>query len=203
MTRRKDALAGELMREIAPVVGGVGRRRGPHAARLGRRSSTRIEIQDVRVMSSGRCSRNMQARFRQELEQKAREAELSRDRAVQQDEASTERQIELARVASQTEVRRQKQAAEEAARLEKLAGDARVEDTQLLQAREAELKRLAIEAELTAQKRRRTSAPVGAARGGDPARAGEGGGGRAGEAQRDGGRSAARRGAGRGRGGPA
>ncbi|MBK7858860.1 MAG: hypothetical protein IPJ65_09625 [Archangiaceae bacterium] len=150
MTRRKDALASELMREIAPVVGGNGRVEDRTARGWGVVVDS-IEIQDVRVISAAVFA-HMQARFRHELGQKAREAELARDRAVQQDEAATQRQIELARVAAQTEVRREKQAADEAARLEKLAADARVEETRLLQERAARQAQVDAERELQLRK---------------------------------------------------
>jgi regulator of protease activity HflC (stomatin/prohibitin superfamily) len=150
MTRRKDALAAELMREIAPVVGGTGRTED-RAARGWGVVVDSIEIQDVRVMSAAVFA-NMQARFRQELERQAREAELARDRAVKQDETATERQIELARVAASTEVRREKQAAEESARLEKLASDTRVEETRLATERAARQAQLDSERELQLRK---------------------------------------------------
>lgn len=129
LTRRKDALATELIREIAPVVQGSGRPEDGTDRGWGVIVDT-IEIQDVRVLS-GQVFANMQARFRQEQERMAREAELAKERAVRTDETSTERQIELTRVAATTEIRRQKQLAEEEARLEKLASDARVEEQRL------------------------------------------------------------------------
>jgi hypothetical protein len=164
MTRRKDALASELMREIAPVVGGSGRA-DDRAQRGWGVVVDSIEVQDVRVMSAAVFA-NMQARFRQDLERQAREAELARVRAVQLDEAATQRQIELARVAAQTEVRREKQAAEEAARLEKLASDARVEESRLSSERaakqaevdsERELQLRRVEAEAQVQLRERAA----------------------------------------------
>ena len=55
MTRRKDALASELMREIAPVVGGIGGLQDRTQRGWGVVVDS-IEIQDVRVMSAA-CSR--------------------------------------------------------------------------------------------------------------------------------------------------
>ena len=150
MTRRKDALASELMREIAPVVGGSGRAEDRTPRGWGVVVDS-IEIQDVRVMSAAVFA-NMQARFRHELERQAREAELARERAVQMDEAQTSRQIELARVAAQTEVRREKQSAEESARLEKLAADTRVEETRLATERAPRQAQLDAERELQLRK---------------------------------------------------
>ena len=93
LTRRKEGLAAELMREIAPVVSGSGPARRRTHKGWGVVIDT-IEIQDVRVLQQ-QVFANMQARFRQEQERLAREAELAKDRAVKQDEAAAERQIEL------------------------------------------------------------------------------------------------------------
>lgn len=161
LTRRKDALSSELMREIAPVVSGTGRLQDSTQRGWGVVLDS-IEIQDVRVMSAAVFA-NMQARFRQESERIAREAELAKERAVKQDEANSERQIALTRLASTTEVRQQQTAAEENARLEKLATDAKVEEArlkeeraqksaQLAHTRELELMKLETERELKAQK---------------------------------------------------
>ncbi len=161
LTRRKDALGAELMKEIAPVVSGTGRPEDKTQRGWGVVIDS-IEIQDVRVMSA-QVFANMQARFRQDSERLAREAELAKLRAVKQDEANSERQIALTRLATTTEVRQQQTAAEENARLEKLATDARVEEArlkeerlqknaQLAHARDLELRRLQTSRELEAQK---------------------------------------------------
>ncbi len=131
LTRRKDALGSELMREIGPVVSGTGRAED-HTQRGWGVVLDSIEIQDVRVMSASVFA-NMQARFRQESERIAREAELAKDRSVKQDEANSERQIALTRLATSTEVRQKQTEAEERARLEKLATDARIEDARVRQ----------------------------------------------------------------------
>ncbi len=150
LTQRKDALASELIREIAPVVSGTGRVEDSTERGWGVVVDT-IEIQDVRVLS-GAVFANMQAPFRTQQERVAREAELAMERAVKTDEASTERQVELSRVASQTEIRRQKQVAEEEAKLEKLGSDARVEEQRLAQDRAARQNQLATERELALAK---------------------------------------------------
>jgi hypothetical protein len=146
LTRRKDALSVELIREIAPVVGGSGRADDRTQRGWGVVVDT-IEIQDVRVTSAAVFA-NMQARFRQDSERLAREAELSKVRAVKQGENNTEREVELHRVTSQTEVRRQRQVAEEEARLEKLLGDARVEEQRLAQERATRSAQIESEREL-------------------------------------------------------
>jgi regulator of protease activity HflC (stomatin/prohibitin superfamily) len=130
LTKRKEGLASELMREIAPVVSGVGRPEDRASKGWGVVIDT-IEIQDVRVLSQAVFA-NMQARFRQEQEQKAREAELQKERAVKLGEAEAQRQIELAKVATEKEVRQERQTAEEQAALAKLAAEARVAEARLL-----------------------------------------------------------------------
>jgi flotillin len=145
LTRRKEALSSELIREIAPVVAGSGRVGDSTDRGWGLVVDT-IEIQDVRVMS-GEVFSNMQARFRNEQARLAREAELARERAVRTDETSTERQLELAKVEAADEVRRRTQASEEQARLERLTGDARVEEQRLAQERAARAAQLAAERE--------------------------------------------------------
>jgi len=118
LTRRKEGLAVELMREIAPVVSGVGRPEDRAARGWGVVIDT-IEVQDVRVLSRTVFA-NMQARFRHEQEQKAREAELTK-----------ERQVELAKVATEREIRTERQTAEEQAALAKLAAEMRVAEARL------------------------------------------------------------------------
>lgn len=145
LTRRKDALASELVREVAPVVSGAGRLEDETNRGWGVIVDT-IEIQDVRV-TSAHVFANMQARFRQEQERVAREAELEKVRAIKLNEASTEQEVELSRVAAQTEIRRKKQVAEEEARLEKINGDARVEEQRLAQERLTRANQVAAERE--------------------------------------------------------
>jgi regulator of protease activity HflC (stomatin/prohibitin superfamily) len=145
LTRRKEALSQELIREIAPVVSGSGRLEDGTDRGWGVVVDT-IEIQDVRVMSAEVFS-NMQARFRQEQARLAREAELARERAVRTDETSTQRQLQLAQVEAAEDVRRRTQASEEAARLEKIASDARVEEQRLAQERASKAAQLAAERE--------------------------------------------------------
>ncbi len=136
LTRRKEGLAVELMREIAPVVSGIGRPEDRAARGWGVVIDT-IEVQDVRVLSRAVFA-NMQARFRQEQEQKAREAEMAK-----------ERQVELTRVATEREIRTERQTAEEQAALAKLAAEARVAEARLRAEMEAKQRRA--EAEERAQ----------------------------------------------------
>lgn len=150
LTRRKDALARELVREIAPVVSGQGRMEDGTDRGWGVVVDT-IEIQDVRVLSS-QVFTNMQARFRVQQEQVAREAELAKQRALQADETKTQREIELLRIAATTELRQKNQEAEEAARLEKLASDAKVEEARLAQERSTRAAQLLAEREYSLQR---------------------------------------------------
>ncbi|MEW5737348.1 MAG: hypothetical protein AB1938_00395 [Myxococcota bacterium] len=145
LTRRKEALSTELIREIAPVVSGTGRVQDGTDRGWGLVVDT-IEIQDVKVMSA-QVFANMQARFRQDQERLAREAELAKERAVRTDETSTQRQLQLAKVEASDEIRRRTQASEEEARLEKLASDARVEEQRLAQERATKAAQLASERE--------------------------------------------------------
>ncbi len=104
------------MREIAPVVAGSGRPEDTTARGWGVVLDT-IEIQDVRVLSDAVFA-NLQARYRNEQQQKAREAELSRERAVRQTEAEAE--LERIRLEAEAETARHaarlQRAEEEAAR---------------------------------------------------------------------------------------
>ncbi len=150
LTRRKDALSVELVREIAPVVSGEGRMEDVTDRGWGVVVDT-IEIQDVRVLS-GQVFSNMQARFRLSQEQVAREAELAKERAIRTDETATEREVELIKVSAATEIRRQKQAADESSRLEKLASDAKVEEAKLAQERANRAAQIASEREFQLQK---------------------------------------------------
>lgn len=145
LSRRKEALSAELVREIAPVVSGAGRPEDATDRGWGLVVDT-IEIQDVRVMSA-QVFANMQARFRHDQERLAREAELAKERAVRTDETATGRQLELARVEAADEVRRRTQASEEEARLEQLSSDARVEEQRLARERANRAAQLAAERE--------------------------------------------------------
>lgn len=129
LTKRKEGIAGELMREIVPVVSGTGRPEDGAEAGWGVVMDT-VEIQDVRVLSEAVFT-NMQARFRKEQERAAREAALVTERAVTLGEAEAQRVIELSRVAAQSEVARQKREAAEAEKLAEIAAEARVSEARL------------------------------------------------------------------------
>ncbi|HZH78828.1 MAG TPA: SPFH domain-containing protein [Archangium sp.] len=145
LTRRKEGIATELMREIAPVVSGKGRLEDQADSGWGVVLDT-IEIQDVRVLSETVFA-NMQARFRQEQERLAREAELSKERFIRKEEAEAERQIALTRLATEEEVRHKRQEAEEQAKLEALAVESRVEEARVAKERGTRQAQVSLERE--------------------------------------------------------
>ena len=143
LSRRKEGIATELMREIAPVVSGRGRPDDETDRGWGVVLDT-IEIQDVRILSSAVFS-NMQARYRQTQELEAREAALTTERAVKLGEAEATRRIELTHLAAKTEVQKRRQEAEEETRLGEIAAAARVAAARLTEEQRAAEQRLAIE----------------------------------------------------------
>ncbi len=126
LTRRKEGIAEELMREIAPVVSGSGRLDDATEGGWGVILDT-IEIQDVRVLSPTVFA-NLQAPYRSELERRARQADQERDRVVQQGATEAERQVALARITAGLEVRRQQKQADEQAELASLATETRLRE---------------------------------------------------------------------------
>jgi uncharacterized membrane protein YqiK len=145
LTRRKEGIATELMREIAPVVSGKGRLEDRSDSGWGVVLDT-IEIQDVRVLSDTVFA-NMQARFRQEQERLAREAELSKERFIRKEEAEAERQIALTRLATEEEVRHKRQEAEEQAKLEALGVESRMEEARVAKERSTRQAQVSLERE--------------------------------------------------------
>ncbi|NOJ80906.1 SPFH domain-containing protein [Myxococcus xanthus] len=150
LSKRKEGIAAELVREIAPVLSGRGRLEDQTDAGWGVILDT-IEIQDVRVLSSTVFA-NMQARFRHEQERQAREAELAKERFVHREETEAERQLSLQRLAAEEEVRQKKQTAEEQARLEALAVEARVAEAKLAQERTLKQEQATVEREVALAK---------------------------------------------------
>jgi len=106
MTRRKDALAAELMAEIAPVVGGSGRL-GDQTERGWGIALDTIEVQDVRVQSA-EVFESLQATYRGQLALGALEAEV---------QVSREQARLAAQAARDAEDRRRAQMAQEEERL--------------------------------------------------------------------------------------
>jgi flotillin len=129
LAKRKEGIAAELMREIAPVVSGSGRAEDDTDRGWGVVLDD-IEIQDVRILSQAVFG-HLQAGYRQEQERRAREAELAKKRVLEQGEAEAQRLIALAKLTAETEVRQRRQAAAEEAQMSELATAARVSDTVL------------------------------------------------------------------------
>ncbi|MBZ4398828.1 SPFH domain-containing protein [Myxococcus faecalis] len=150
LSRRKEGIAAELMREIAPVLSGQGRLADSTDAGWGVLLDT-IEIQDVRVLSST-VFENMQARFRREQERQAREAELAKERFVHREETEAERQLSLQKLEAEDEVRQRRQTADEQSRLETLAVEARVAEAKLAQERTLKQEQATVEREVALTK---------------------------------------------------
>ncbi|AKF82720.1 hypothetical protein MFUL124B02_29930 [Myxococcus fulvus 124B02] len=150
LSRRKEGIAAELMREIAPVLSGQGRLEDSTDAGWGVLLDT-IEIQDVRVLSST-VFENMQARFRREQERQAREAELAKERFVHREETEAERQLSLQKLEAEDEVRQRRQGADEQSRLETLAVEARVAEAKLAQERTLKQEQATVEREVALTK---------------------------------------------------
>ncbi|WP_266222009.1 SPFH domain-containing protein [Paraliomyxa miuraensis] len=110
MTRRKDAIAGELLAELAPVLAGRGQVDDSTAMGWGVVLDT-VEIQDVRVLSE-EVFANMQATYRAELAARAREAQLEREALVAARETEHARALEKAQLEAEAERRRLRAAAE-------------------------------------------------------------------------------------------
>ncbi|WP_437980154.1 SPFH domain-containing protein [Sorangium sp. So ce117] len=144
LTRRKEGLASELIREIVPVVSGRGSAEDATDKGWGVLIDT-IEIQDVRILSPAVFG-NLQAHYRQEQERKAREASLLTERAVRQGEAEAQRAIELTKLSAEVELRTRRQETSEKARLEELASETRLKETRL--AHEQQIAALTLRAEI-------------------------------------------------------
>ncbi len=150
LTERKGALATELLREIAPVVGGRGRPDDATQQGWGVVIDT-IEIQEVRILSE-RVFAALQAPYRAEIDRRARAAKLEAESAVTTREAEILRQNTEQKLADEAAIVEQKRAralaqAEhdaratvERTRLAKLEADA------LIQSAEVEGRRFEVDA---------------------------------------------------------
>lgn len=170
LTRRKDALADELMAEIAPVVQGSGRTEDATSGGWGVAIDT-IEVQDVRVLSEEVFAR-LQAPYREELALQALHARATVERA----EAERAREVARAQEAARLEQHRLEQGRVEAVRVreaesrqhaaavaridldaslerERIGSEARVQTARL----EAEANRVRAEAEAEAVRLRRAA----------------------------------------------
>jgi flotillin len=96
LQKRKEALADELVREIAPVVSGTGSLDDHNPGGWGIVVDT-IEIQEVRVLSEA-IFRQMQAPFRVALDRRARIAKAEAEKEVTAREAACAKDIEEDRI---------------------------------------------------------------------------------------------------------
>jgi flotillin len=103
MTRRKEAIAGELLRELAPVMSGQGQVEDSTTTGWGVVLDT-VEVQNVRILSE-RVFRDMQAEFRSRLTMRARQAELDSEQEIAAREAASRRAIEEARLTAEASTR--------------------------------------------------------------------------------------------------
>lgn len=129
LQKRKAALADELIREIAPVIGGQGRPDDETPQGWGVVIDS-IEIQEVRVLSD-RVFEAMQTPYRAALDLEARAARAAAEKEVATREAACGQAIEEARIAAEMEVAarkaamvRARDAAEQARQLDVAAGEA-------------------------------------------------------------------------------
>lgn len=126
LQKRKAALADELIREIAPVIGGQGRPDDETPQGWGVVIDS-IEIQEVRILSD-RVFEAMQTPYRAALDQQARTARAAAEKDVATREAACGQAIEEARIAVEMEIDARKAAlahardeAEQARRLDEVA----------------------------------------------------------------------------------
>jgi regulator of protease activity HflC (stomatin/prohibitin superfamily) len=169
LTRRKDALADELISEVAPVLAGSGRADDDTERGWGVVLDT-IEIQDVRVLSAEVFDR-LQAPYREQLalEALAAEEEVTRARARLDREAEAAREVHRRAMHAQEEARVRAERAREDAQTEhqvalsrrQLAAGAERDRLQATTA--AEVHRIGVEEELTVA-RKRAEAEVEVAR---------------------------------------
>ncbi len=146
LVRRKEALAAFLMAEIAPVVSGAGRASDSTDRGWGVVIDT-IEIQDVVVLSEAVFA-NMQAPYRNQLMLKAREAELARERELEETQARADAQLRELRAQAETAAAQ----AESAAQMKRLAAQTQAEQARVQAERELEHAKLEADRELERRK---------------------------------------------------
>src|SRR5262245_52875042 len=158
LQRRKETIAGFLMEEIAPVVGGEGSPEDTTMRGWGVVIDT-IEIQQVRIQS-GAVFAHLQAPYRAEIAARAELAELERARAVAERRAETERKSEEAQLESLRATRALRARTEaEATEVEAHEAARRAEMTAAAARRNAELERDKVLHQITiAEEQRRAKA---------------------------------------------
>jgi regulator of protease activity HflC (stomatin/prohibitin superfamily) len=140
LQRRKEAIAGYLMDEIAPVVGGEGSLLDMTDKGWGVVIDT-IEIQDVRIQSQ-QVFDHLQAPFRAEIAARAELAELERQRQLAERRAETDRLSQEAQLEAMLATRALKAKTEaEATEVEAREASRRAEMTAAVARRSSELDR--------------------------------------------------------------
>jgi uncharacterized membrane protein YqiK len=150
LTKRKESIAQELMREILPVVSGQGRPEDSTDQGWGLVIDT-IEIQDVRILSE-KVFADLQAPFRSHLELEAKKSTVQRDQEIHTRQVTAQR--EMLEVDQELQGRRNE--AEEQSRLQALEREERVKLAQVEQTGRIEQAKLG--ADLEAQLRARSLA---------------------------------------------
>jgi flotillin len=168
MIRRKEAIAAELIAELAPVVEGRGGAEDTTGSGWGVVLDT-VEVQNVRVLSDT-VFNDMQARFRAELAMRARRVELESAREVATVEAASARQIEEAKIAGESATRELRAQAESRTTQIELTEEAKREQ---LRARSAEEKLARDQARALAELKAKTELESEASRQAEAARLAE------------------------------
>jgi flotillin len=157
LTRRKEAIAGELLRELAPVMSGQGQVEDTTHGGWGVVLDT-VEVQNVRILSE-RVFRDMQAEFRSRLAMRARQAELDSEQEIATREAASKRAIEEARLTAEASTRELRAQAEsrateieigEASKREAL--EARAAEERTRRTRDRDISDLRAQAEVEAER---------------------------------------------------
>jgi hypothetical protein len=151
ITRRKDAIASELMAELAPVMRGQGQAEDSTQRGWGVVLDT-VEIQDVRVLSES-VFRDMQAEFRSQLALRARQAELVRAKEIATQEAASARDIDEARITADAATRELRAQAESRATEIELGEEGKREALRAAREESARLAALAREQRIAAAER--------------------------------------------------
>jgi flotillin len=155
LTRRKESIAVELMREIQPVVSGLGRCDDATDQGWGLVIDT-IEIQDVRILSE-KVFADLQTPYRADLELQSKRSQVERDQQVHLREVEAKQKM----LTVDQDLARQRSEAAERTRLEELAQAERVRGVEIEgQSRMAERQ---LEADLIGRQRARQLADADAA----------------------------------------
>jgi len=150
LTERKSAISTELLREIAPVVGGRGRPDDMTQQGWGVVIDT-LEIQEVRILSE-KVFAALQAPYRTAIDQRAREAKAEAENAVATKEATYQRSVAERKLDDERAVGERMTArdlAESARRSQALIERARLAELEagaLIKAAEIEAQRAEVEA---------------------------------------------------------